>query len=226
MSNPEIDIFWKSCTWRRSHRRLVKPFVESAISLAYQTAEHIGIEYEQPKVARIKRCGNSYPAVAENEDATGFSLFVRVDDYRRRKVATKFGAYVMASVHELTHSARYERFDEWNLLEEIASEGLAHVAEDIASNELGVNGRLPYGDLIEYGYGSSDIKQSMYCDYLQSLDSEIELERVMDKWFDWSSPYVDEGSTIGIIEVQKRIHEGSNINEMLDWPPEQVLDLS
>ncbi len=227
MSNPEIDISWKSCFWRPSHRRLVRPFVEGAIDLAHQTAEFIGIDYSQPKTAQIKRCGNSYPAVAENEDASGFSLFIRVDDYRRRKVEKKFGSYVVASVHELTHSARYERFAGWNLLEEVASEGLAHVAEDIASTELGLIKQSFFMDLESCGYGNyHQAKTELILDIEKSEESEEFADFTMGKWFDWSSPYLDEGSAFGIIEVNKRLAEGNTINELLDWPPDQLLDLS
>ncbi|MCA9343562.1 MAG: hypothetical protein H6793_01235 [Candidatus Nomurabacteria bacterium] len=226
MSNPEIDISWKSCFWRRSHRRLVRPFVEGAIELAHQTAEYIGIDYSQPKIAQIKRCGNSYPAVAENEDATGFSLFIRVDDYRRRKVEKKFGAYVVASVHELTHAARYERFAGWNLIEEIASEGLAHVAEDIASSELGLTEQSFFMDLESCGYSNHHQTKSELVTQIEEANGSEELADIMmDRWFNWSSPYLDEGSVFGIIEVNRRLAEGNTINELLDWPPEKVLDL-
>ncbi len=225
MTNPEIEVIWKSCTWQSSHRRIVRPYIEGAVDLAHKTAEHIGLEYDRPKIAKIKRCGNSYPAIGENEDATGFSIFVPVDDYRRRKVARKFSTYVRATVHELTHSARCERFGDWSLLEEVASEGLAYVAEDLALRELG-DDRGACGSISDLGYcNNARVKEELVADSLESESSERALDEVMDKWFNWDLPRLDRGSTFGIIEVKRRLSEGNTFNQLLDWPPEQVLDL-
>lgn len=222
-NNPEVDIIWDDKGWRRSHRRYMRPYVESAINLASDAVQSIGINYNNPKSASIRRCGNSYPAIGENQDDSGFRLFIRVDDYRRRNANKRFGQYVVASAHELTHAARHERYSEWDLLEEVASEGIAHVAEDFVTLDIGITNKPLYTEVINtQKINYQVIKNALMSDYEKYGNSDSNI----DKWFDWDSPYMDEAVVIGIAEVQNRLIEGHSISEIIEWPPERVLDLS
>lgn len=221
--NPEVEVVWGGGGWHRSHRRYLRPYVEGAVNLASEAVNSLGINFKHPKQASIRRCGNSYPAVGENQDESGFKLFIRVDDYRRRKAAARFGRYVTASAHELTHSARHERFGDWDLLEEIVSEGIAHTVEDLVLQDLGMTDDYLYSEIVNSMNRNHDAsKHELIADYSVNGNDDI----VVDKWFDWSSPYMDEGVVIGITEVQNRLIEGHAIGEIIDWPPERVLNIS
>lgn len=220
--NPGVEVIWGDGGWHRSHRRYLRPYVEGAVDLATEAVQSLGIRYDHPKRATIRRCGNSYPAVAENQDQAGFRLFVRDDDYRRRKAVARFGVYVTASAHELTHAARCERFGDWDLLEEIASEGIAHLAEDLVTQNLGIAEDYLYTEIVSaMGRNHSKAKHELLLDYQNGKDDDL----IIDKWFDWDSPYIDDGVVVGITEVHKRLIEGYTIGDIIDWPAERVLDL-
>jgi len=221
--NPEVEVIWGGGGWHRSHRRYMRPYVEGAVDLATEAVQSLGIRYSHPKRASIRRCGNSYPAVGENQDQTGFRLFIRNDDYRRHKAAVRFGTYATASAHELTHAARHERFGNWDLLEEIASEGIAHVAEDLVTQDLGMVEDYLYMEIVNaMAVDHQAAKRALVMDY-EAYGND---DSVIDHWFDWDSPYIDRGVVLGVAEVQKRLVEGHAIGEIIDWPPERVLDLS
>lgn len=228
MANPETEIFWGGCDWRPYHRRYIRPYVEGAVELAHVALEHLGVEYHLPKRVRVRRCGNSFPAAAEHggDKPNTVDLFVRVDDYRRHKAPARFGRYLTASAHELVHAARYERFEGWDLLEEVASEGLAHVTEDLVSCELDIIENYTYTEIVSLmGRNWGKIKQNLARDYGRIQSDPNMADPIIDSWFDWGSPYMDEGAVLGISAVHQRMIQGHTIGEMINWPAERILDL-
>lgn len=221
--NPEVEVVWDGGGWHRSHRRYMRPFVEGAVELAQDVVGEIGIRYEHPKRSRIRRCTNTLLGGGVNTDLTNFEVYVPIDHYRRHRAARFFGAYMRDATHELVHAARAERYPGWDLLENVASEGIAYVAEDLTVVALNLDERMYTADTMPLRHLVPGLKGELILDYASCVDDNA-TEHMDELWLKGSNS-IDDGALIGIVEVHNRLIEGHAIGDIIDWPAERVLDL-
>lgn len=222
--NPEVEVVWGGGGWHRSHRRYMRPFVEGAVELAQDVVGEIGIRYDHPKRARVRRCSNIHPDGGTSTDARDFEVYVREDHYRRRKAARYFCDYMRASLHEIVHSARSERYSGFDLIENVASEGIAYIAEDLAVAKLDLREERMYSaDTMKLRPLIPSLKGELLVDYDSCVDEDT--TAYYDELWLKGSNQIDDGTLVGIAEVHNRLIEGYTIGDIIDWPPERILDL-
>ena len=88
----------------------------------------------------------------------------------------------------------------------------------IASHFNGVSNHLGHGS----DYDS--LKNRLHNSHQVSLEDEERLNIELDQWF---SPYGSMlGVALGINEVCRRLSEGNEFNDLMQWPAEAILDVS
>lgn len=228
MANPETELVWGGYGWKPCQKRIVKPHVQAAVELATLAVEDIGIKYNEPKRAHVRRCGRAVICrAASGLDTTNFELYIRQDLVKHRKIESLCVDTFTAAGHEIVHGARAERYDIWDLAEEVASEGLAHAAEDLLRSSLSVSDELGYfGDNIDINSPNiAEYKQYLQNDLSIARNNERRTDDLIDKWFDFEADVMDLGTVLGLVEVYKRLVEGHTITELIEWPADQILDL-
>ena len=229
MANPEVEIIWGGRSWSRNHRKVVRPIISAAADLACSAVEALGVEYKDPKRLSIWKCLRNWPDAGANYSSVDMDIYVRGDHIRHRKVARKIVSHCLTATHEITHAVRREKQpDQDDLIEHIASEGLAYVSEDLVSELLLTKEEIFYfGDCI-------NIKQSISYDRLKSRLRPTELAEArgdttiddgLDGWMQFESDSLPPGIIIGITEVYRRLVEGNKFSNIIEWPADQILDL-
>lgn len=228
MANPEIEIAWGGGSWQRGHRKVVRPVVSTVADLAVMTADEMGVTYNEPKKLHVWRCSRTWPEAGSNSSAVDMELYIQVSHIKHRTVARKAIEYYLTTVHELTHAVRRESHPDTNdLAEHVASEGLAYVCEDLATDMfLSDDEKLYHGDLIDPGPSSTydGLKKSLAGDCSTEL-LEGQDTAVLDLWLGYETDQMPPGIVVGVTEVYRRLIEGNDFADMVRWPADQILDL-
>lgn len=228
MSNPGIEIVWGGDLWRRARRRTVRPVAEEIAELTHAAFEELGVKYDKPKRMSLRRSGNNYPAGGASDGPVDFEIYFRVSDIKRRKVSRKFGQYFVNTAHEMGHNIRRESVDkEWNLVEEVAAEGVAHMAEDLAAAVVLQSGQFISNVSILQGVSKTTISQlkSQLLNESGDIHSRNEYDNVSERWFSWQRT-IPPGYVLGVASVYQRLSEGHDFSEVIQWPATQILDLA
>jgi hypothetical protein len=230
MANPKIELTWGGNGWKRSERRAVRPFVECAVELAEGFFDEAGFEYHVAKQATVWRWDRRSTIVGASTNAQDFELYVRHDHIKHRKVAASMQDLALTAVHEALHSIRSEHYDDYNLMEQVASEGIAYVGEDIAQERLLLPiERFYVGDLVQVAATPlfDQLKSMLAQDDKDSRGDDVLVDKALDAWLPGTYNYagLPPGLTVGITEIYRRMCEGHELAALMDWPAEQLLDL-
>lgn len=231
MNNPGIEIAWGGGRWPNRQKKVARPTIQTAIDFNSLAIEEIGFDFQQPKKVNIWRCARSEADWASSDGPTDIDVYIRVDHIKHRKVGMFLAEMTIALGHELTHAIRSEHFDDQSLVEHIASEGLAHVAEDTFSQiVLGSENAVQYFNLVSQY--SSESEYAAMRSYLYSnrnytwTQGDTAEDETFNEWLEVAGSAPPPGIIVGVNEVQKRLAEGNTIVDLMTWPAEQILDLS
>jgi hypothetical protein len=230
MNNPSIELAWGGGRWPKRQKKVVEPTMQTAIDFSRLAIEEIGFEYAQPKRINIWRCGRSEECWGSSDGPTDIDVHIRVDHIKHRKVARFLFDLTLSLGHELVHAIRSEFSDEPSLIEHIASEGLAHVAEDTLSHiVLGSENAFQQANMVAQ-YSStteySAMRKAMFDQRNYRWPRDGQDDEVRSEWLDITSDSPPPGIIVGITEVQRRLAEGSTIVELMTRPAEEILDLN
>ena len=227
MENPGVKIAWGGGPWRKNHKRVVRENIYDATELAEHGIDMLDVNYETPKLMTIWRVAKQDPTAGVSHDATNFDIHIPVHHIKHRKIARNFADLTMTIVHEMTHSIRSEKFEESNIFEDAATEGLAYMSEDLVAPEILVDSEIAFNGVSNHlGHGSDydSLKNRLHNSHQVSLEDEERLNIELDQWF---SPYGSMlGVALGINEVCRRLSEGNEFNDLMQWPAEAILDVS
>lgn len=226
MENPGIEIAWGGGPWRKNHKRVVKQSVLDATELAEYGVEMLDLRYEEPKTMTVWRVAKHEPTAGVSYSSQEFDLHIPVHHIKHRKVARQFASLTMTVIHEMTHSIRSETFNDENLLECAATEGLAYMSEDLLSSEVLLYDELSFNGeraFIKHGLEYNTVKKRLLNAYEVSLDSDDRYNQEHAHWFGPGHEIM--GAVLGINEVCRRLSEGNEFSDLMHWPAEEILDI-
>jgi len=230
MSNPGIELAWGGGRWPKRHKKVVEPTIQTAVDFSSFALEEIGLEYDQPKRVKIWRCARREEIWGSSDGPTDIDVYIRVDHIKHRKVARFLSELTFSLSHELVHAIRSEYSDEPSLIEHIASEGLAHVAEDTFGHiVLGAENAFQQSNLVsQYSSDSeySAMRKELFDKRNYAWSRDTEEDEIRSAWLDIDGCGPPPGIIVGITEVQRRLAEGNTIVELMTWPADKILDLS
>lgn len=233
MTAPRVDhqITWGS-EWRPASRRAVAPTVTAAVDLAVSGFPSLDIPLEVPKTFFIRRAVRTFPNAGTSLRPGLIELYLNTDAVKRRKVPQMLGLLSIVSFHEMVHNERQAITDRDDLLEHVATEGLAHCADTLYAGLLLEDWEY-HNTFDAIRLVSPKVANALTAELVSDSQLESEMAQLgdaalFDHWMEQESPefgFYPAGVVVGAYHVDQRIKQGFNIAEMLHWTPEEILGL-
>jgi len=231
VSSFDIEVKWGG-EWKRPARRYASGFVDPALSLVRDFALEQGLLPELPKVAKIWRIPGTFPSSGESLDATNFDLHVLLKDVRYKRLEQYFPDMALTAIHEFLHCLRSESHTEQDVIEISASEGIAHVGEEMLAREL--LGPWEYDSYDSILPDMNDAKLAAFTDAMyvdrteQTPFLEVDpgkLDPIHLKWLGGNSRErcLAPGVVIGMHHVQRHLDQGVPFPELVHWPADEII---
>lgn len=219
----DVEMRWGG-TWHRSHKASVKPYIETALSLAGDAFEHFAIESSLPKVATVWQMSRTWPNSGESYDATNLDLNINHYDVRHRKVGKRMVFLATLAMHELAHCVRFERYQEATLVEDIASEGIAYTLSGAFAEELGLQdsmARRIYEGVKEFDPESiEELLVTLAEDVAKHTNTPKDIE---ESWMDNIDDRLAPGSVLGMHCVLGLLDSGMSWSDIFAMPAEDMI---
>jgi hypothetical protein len=234
MSVPSIELAWGGQSWKRSRKRTVRPLVRSAIELAEDGLEYLGVDYDEQIRANVYAVAKNWESIGEaKESQNGIDLYIPHKDVKRKKVASYFNALCLTTVHEALHLVRGSKYPNDSLIETAAAEGICYASEiTLAKCLLTAEERSSvYGNLVQPLNAKvvEAMKQHIFADNIDYADLDENTNSEFDIYDVWFSPavngYASAGNRLGYTAVVGLMQEGVRIPEIIEMPAAEILGI-
>lgn len=233
MSAPSIDLAWGGQSWKRSRKRTVRPLVRSAIDLAEDGLDHLGLDYDEPIRANVIAVAKDWPNTGKAiESQNDIELYIPYKDVKRKKVASYFNKLCLSTVHEALHLIRGSVYPPRNsLIEAAATEGICYASEITLAKSLLTNQERSslYGNLVDpLDVGVfNELNGHITFDEIDFADEEYSPDfDIYDYWFTpITNGYACAGDRLGYTAVVGLMQEGARISEIIEMPAAEILGI-
>lgn len=223
MASPEVSIK-RSWGWTTPLWEAKKPILQRSVAKATMGMGYLGIRWDEPKIGRVVRykCIDGLEEDGFAVDALNFTLNVVTNKGETPRAVRRAAEWSSVIVHEIVHCARMEEVGGQQLVERVATEGLAYLGEhgyiekfcskqvlsrffsgcDFAKDPVLHEGFLAIQD-VPYVYGSASLEW-------------FSAKTILD---------VPNGALFGVQRVHHQLERGHTLADLVRQPAGDVLGL-
>jgi hypothetical protein len=194
--------------------------------MAVNGLDNIGVPICTPKRFHVRRAVRNFEDAGCSFGNGLIELYLSTEAVKRGKVPRMLGLLSVVSLHEMLHDERYNLFPRDDLVEFVATEGIAHYGDTLFARST--LGRQKYHDSIMAARQLiteaqlQALRESLYEDNQVSDDNDA----IFELWFEKERAEVlhyPMGVLLGLRCVDYHISAGATLPEMLHWSPEEVV---